>query len=350
MSTELIRAIVCLLVRGLVAYFWEKFTDEELLDLKLSDLGLCLKDCFAQDAINKLYRELKLKGLDFKPHVWISDEWFSPDGIPGIAVPFYALHPRLVKLERKLIGHVDGATPTGFMKLLRHECGHAIDNAYRLRGAKQRVELFGRSSDKYPSSYTYRPYSKAFVRHFGEGYAQAHPEEDWAETFAVWLTPNSGWRAKYANWPAISKLNYLNKRMLQLKAQKPVNNCKEGVDSLADSNLTLRKYYDKKFLSRRMKGRPFFGKRLNKIFSPVGRTTGEALLKSKKTLIRKRVAQRSGLYQYEVEPMLKDLLKETKSTGLFVTPGSKGLETQLTELLVQESTRFKRQGRHRIIM
>jgi hypothetical protein len=333
-----------------VEYFWEKFTDEELLDLKLSDLGLSIKGSIAQELVEQLYCELRAKKLNFKPHVWISDEWFSPDGVPGIAVPFFALHPRLIKLERKMIGYVEGSTKLRFMKLLRHECGHAIDNGYRLRGNRKRVETFGKSSIKYPESYTFKPYSKAYVKHLREGYAQAHPEEDWAETFAVWLTPNSNWKAKYENWPAFSKLKYLDGRMKGLEGQMPVNNSKESIDSLAESNLTLRKYYEKKVLSKRIKDRPFFGKRLKRILSPVGITSGAKILLRKKTLLRKRVAKQAGIYQYEVEPMLKELLKETISTGLFVTPGNKALETQLTELLVQESRRFKRQGRHRIIM
>lgn len=335
-------------------YFWENLTDEELLDLKLSDLGLRIDDTWAAPLISKLHSELASKNLNFRPHTWVSDDWFSPDGIPGIAIPFFALHPRLIKLERKMMGFVEGGTELSFMKLLRHEAGHAIDNAFKLRGAKERVELFGKSSNPYPDSYTYKPYSKAYVRHIGEGYAQAHPEEDWAETFAVWLTPKSGWRSKYRGWKALKKLNYLHKRMTGLKGLKPLNNSQECIDSLADSKLTLRKYYEKKALSKRVgglqAGRPFFGRKLAKVFSPVGRTKGEKLLINKKNLLRKRVAEKAGLYQYEVEPMLKDLLKETRSTGLFVKPGRRQVEAILTDLLVQESRRYKRQGRHRIIM
>tara|TARA_Y100000590_G_scaffold263893_1_gene296219 strand:+ start:67465 stop:68472 length:1008 start_codon:yes stop_codon:yes gene_type:complete len=333
-----------------MSYFWEKFTDEELLDLELRELGLVLKDSFRAPLINQLLEELSKKNLKFKPHFWASDEWFSPEGIPGIAIPFFTLHPRLVRLERKMMGYCEGGTELSFMKLLRHECGHAIDHAFELKDRTERTKLFGPTHIAYPDSYTYKPYSRAYVRHIGEGYAQAHPEEDWAETFAVWLTPKSNWRVKYKGWKALDKLNCLNRLMGQIKGRKPVNKSKEVVDSLADSRLTLRKYYRIKTLSKRVQGRAFFGKKLKSLFSPVGKISGEKLLLTKKKLIIKRVARKTGLYQYEVEPMLKDLLKETRTTGLFVRPGKRRVESALSDLLVKESIRFKRQGRHRVIM
>lgn len=333
-------------IGGSVNYFWENYTDEELLDLKLSDLGLTVEKSWAFPLVKRLHKEIGQKGLNFKPHTWVSDDWFSPDGVPGIAIPFFALHPRLMGLERAQIGFCEGSTERSFMKLLRHEAGHAIDNAFKLRGKKGRVGLFGRSSDPYPDSYTYRPYSKAFVRHLGEGYAQAHPEEDWAETFAVWLTPKSSWRKKYQGQKALEKLKYVDLTMKGLKGLNTVVKNKKTVDSLADSSLTLREYYRRKALSKRVAGRPFFGKKLKKVFSPIGKTSGESLLKLKKSEVRRLVSQKTGLYQYEVEPMLKDLLKESKS--LYIK--GKKPEVKIAGLLAAEAKRFKRQGRHRIIM
>lgn len=331
-------------------YYWENLTDEELLDLNLSDLDLSLEASWCAPLIKQLSNELKRKGLDFKPHCWISDEWFSPEGIPGIAIPFFVLHPRLIKLERKMIGEIEGATPKGFLKLLRHECGHAIDHGFKLSKRRGREELFGDLSIPYPTDYTYRPYSKNFVRHIGSGYAQAHPEEDWAETFALWLTPGSHWRQKYKGWGALSKLKYMNKLMGDLKGKMPRVKSKEVIDSLADSKLTLRKYYARKALSKRLKGRPFFGKKLKKIFVSGSGISGESLLRTTKNKLRRAVAAKTGQYQYEIEPMLKDLLKETRGNTLYYRGDVSKLETKLTALLIEESSRFKRQGRHRIVM
>ena len=151
--------------------------------------------------IEKLYEELTARQLRFRPHCWLSEEWFSPDGTPGIAIPFYLAHPRLARLERKMMLEVEGGTNESCLKILRHEAGHALDTAYRLHRRQEYRRLFGRYSDPYPEFYQPRPFSRRYVLHLDLWYAQSHPVEDFAETFAVWLRPLSRWRTQYKGWP-----------------------------------------------------------------------------------------------------------------------------------------------------
>ena len=144
---------------------WAAWSDEQLLELRMCDLRLGLAGSFYEQPIAQLERELAARGLLFRPHVWISDEWFTPDGVPGIAVPFYLAHPRLAKLEANQMLEVEGGTSEWCMRILRHEAGHAIENAFLLRRRRRRQKLFGRSSQPYPEYYTPRPYSRSFVRH-----------------------------------------------------------------------------------------------------------------------------------------------------------------------------------------
>ncbi len=123
-----------------VSYSWESLKTDKLLELRFSDLELEIKGSRVEPLIEQLYSELKEKGLDFKPHVWISEDWFSMDGIPGIAIPFFAVHTRLAKLQKKLVLDAEGYNEKDCLKLLRHEAGHAIDNAFRLR--KSRTKTF----------------------------------------------------------------------------------------------------------------------------------------------------------------------------------------------------------------
>ncbi len=82
---------------------------------------------------------------------------------------------------------------------------------------------FGLSSNEdTPSTYRPRPYSRSFVTHHDDWYAQAHPDEDFAETFAVWLTPGLDWRARYAGWKALEKLEYVDELMKSLAGQPPL--------------------------------------------------------------------------------------------------------------------------------
>jgi hypothetical protein len=196
---------------------WASWPDDALLDLPMCDLHLGLKGGFLEQPIAELTRELEERHLLFRPHFWLSNEWFTPDGVPGIAVPFYLAHPRLAKLELAQMLEVEGGTAEWCLRILRHEAGHAIENAYKIRRRKTRQQIFGKSSQQYPMYYSPRPYSRSFVRHLDLWYAQSHPDEDFAETFAVWLTPDSLWEERYRGWPVLKKLRYVDSLMNNLQ-------------------------------------------------------------------------------------------------------------------------------------
>ena len=181
---------------------WTTFSDERLLEVRMCDLKLTIEGTDLEPRIAEINAELDARGLTFRPFYYLSDEWFTPDGVPGIAIPFYLAHPRLAKLELKEMLEVEGGDPESCLRILRHEVGHAIDNAYDLRRRPTRRRLFGNPATEYPEYYTPKPYSKSFVQHLDHWYAQSHPDEDFAETFAVWLDPHSMWGPRYAGWPA----------------------------------------------------------------------------------------------------------------------------------------------------
>ena len=195
--------------------------DEELLDVQFRELDLKIEGTDLALRVEQLNGELASRGLLFRPHFWLSDEWFTPDGIPGVAIPFYLAHPRLARLELSQMLEVEGGDHDSCMRILRHEAGHAIDNAFQLRRQRQRRELFGDHKLPYPEHYTPKPYSKNFVLHLDSWYAQSHPDEDFAETFALWLTPDAQWRQRYQGWPALRKLEYVDQLMRSLAGRTP---------------------------------------------------------------------------------------------------------------------------------
>jgi hypothetical protein len=189
---------------------WARWSNERLLDLRLRDLGLAIEGTWLEDCVAELYGELASRGIALRPHVWLSHEWFSPAGVPGIAVPFYLAHPRLMRLERSQMLEVEGGTREECLRILRHECGHAIQHAYLVHRRRRWRELFGRSSQPYPDLYRPNPASRRFVQHLRLFYAQSHPDEDFAETFAVWLQPRHLWRRRYAGWHWRSSSTWTN--------------------------------------------------------------------------------------------------------------------------------------------
>lgn len=202
---------------------WASITDEELLEKNISDLGLTLDGSGLQPFIQQLYDELKARNLVFMPPCHIGDEWFVPVGIPAIFIPFFLVNNRLRRLERKKILEVEGETQEWFMKLMRHEAAHAYSYAYRLQRKKKWQKTFGLASQKDTGFYRPRPYSHSFVLHLDDWYAQAHPDEDFAETFAVWLTPDFDWRTRYKGWRALRKLEYMDELMTSLATVPPLH-------------------------------------------------------------------------------------------------------------------------------
>jgi hypothetical protein len=169
-------------------------SDDELLQMRICDLRVKIAGTELEPRIQRFFDELAAKGISFTPLCYLGDEWFCPEGSAAIAIPFYLAHARLKKLEERMMMEVEGGTETWCMRLLRHEMGHVLNHAYLIDKDRGWQKLFGPPSLEYSESFRARPYSKRFVRHLAGWYAQSHPEEDFAETVAIWLTPGVDWR------------------------------------------------------------------------------------------------------------------------------------------------------------
>lgn len=224
---------------------WAALPDEELLKLRICDLSVRIEASELEPRVSELYQELETRELPLKPACYLSDEWFSPEGSPMIAIPFYLADPRLKALELHQMLEVEGGTPEWCQQLLRHECGHAYDHAYLFSAREKWAEVFGDPEAEYmPETYRPRPYSKSYVRHLPNWYAQAHPHEDFAETFAVWLTsPREEWRTYYKGWKALDKLEYIDGLMREPLEMKPAVTKERRVWDASRSRRTLGKYY-----------------------------------------------------------------------------------------------------------
>ena len=324
-------------------------TKNQLLKTPLCKLDLTMEDSLVSDCIAQLKRELTSSGVHIDLIFWISDEWFCPDGTTGVAFPFYLLDQSLLDLEKEFIGHAEGETREYCMKLLRHEVAHAIDNAYSLRTCLERKTLFGDCSTPYPSEYTRRPFSKSFVKNLDHNYAQAHPEEDWAETFAVWLDPKSNWKRIYKDWPAIKKLNYVNKKMKELKKENCII-CHETLDEISTLPITLRGYLNKRSKLLNKYKSPLFGRNLNRIFSVGSKRKATQFLQTREREICQKVAKSTNQYHYIVRDVFKELKLECKSKGLTLKKSSRETQRDLERLVTAKTFAYIKQGKHKVIM
>jgi hypothetical protein len=214
---------------------------KEILAKPISQLGLRLEGSPVERFVQQLYRELDRKGLKhFRPVCYLTDEWGCPDGQPVIGIPFYLADPQLARLEREMNDLEDERE---IMMYMRHEAGHAFNYAYRLYATPEWRKHFGPFNRRYRDHYRPVPFSRKYVRHIAGWYAQKHPDEDFAETFAVWMTPASGWRRRYKGWPAFRKLRYVDRVARQVGSQPPV--LANGVFDVTveDMKLTVEEYY-----------------------------------------------------------------------------------------------------------
>jgi len=192
----------------------------KLLSSKISELSFTIKDTRLEAFVVQLYQELERAGISFKPKTYLSDEWGCPNRVPVIGIPFYLAEPKLSGLISQLTG-IDVKDDEGVIMILRHEAGHAFNYAYHLYRKPEWRLLFGRFSQPYKADYKPIPFSAEFVHHLPRWYAQRHPDDDFAETFAVWLTPNSEWQKRYSNTPALAKLLYVDKMARKYGRQPP---------------------------------------------------------------------------------------------------------------------------------
>ncbi|MBM5810957.1 MAG: hypothetical protein FJ191_03170 [Gammaproteobacteria bacterium] len=317
---------------------WSRLSDEQLLDLRLCDLHLRIRGSRIEPQIRRLERELAARGLAFRPHCWIAQEWFSPDGVPGIAIPFYLLHPRLMALERRCMGEVEGGKTAALMQILRHEAGHALDTAFRLRRRRRWRELFGRASRPYPRHYRPRPGSRRFVQHLGSWYAQSHPTEDFAETVAVWLAPRSNWRLRYAGWPALRKLEYVDELIGELRGRRPPVRARRHVEPLKVARRTLRQHYAHMVRHYRSDDAERIDKILLRVFMPQRRRRGQTpaarLLREDLPVLRRRIAARTGASEYLVQELVAHLRERCRTLGLFVRGGRRRSRRRAERLIV----------------
>ena len=216
--------------------------DEALMQRRISDLGLKIEGTRLEPLVRQLYAELEQAGIDLKPPVYLADEWGCPEGMPIIGIPFYLADERLTRIEDRMMEGVEAESDRDILRYLRHEAGHAFNYAYRLFETEAWHEAFGPYSRPYREDYRPNPFSRDFVRHIAGWYAQKHPDEDFAESFAVWLTPGLDWRSAYAGWGALRKLDYVDRIVRELGRTPPPVTA-EGYDPGGELDYSIAEHY-----------------------------------------------------------------------------------------------------------
>lgn len=334
--------------------FWEEYSRDDLLEVPICELGVGVKNSWLERPIAQLYDELARKKIKLRPHVWLSEEWFCPDGIPGFAIPFYLAHPKLMKLERQQMLEAEGSNLPWCMKLLRHETGHAMQHAFALHRKRKWQQTFGSATLPYPESYRPQPGSKRFVLNLYSWYAQSHPVEDFAETFAVWLKPGNKWKNRYQGWPALRKLNFVDELMEQLQNTTAPVRSRKQVDGLKSLKLTLRQYYANK-KSHYGTGFPdIYDRDLKRLFSAdaahISQETAAAFLRRNRRKLRQQVAKWTGEYEFTLDQVFTHMMGRCKELKLRVSESEDQLLLDFAILLTMRTTQSVHTHRERVLI
>ncbi|HEX2932564.1 MAG TPA: putative zinc-binding metallopeptidase [Candidatus Binatia bacterium] len=322
-------------------------SDEQLLQTRICDLKPKIPGSELESRIENFYKELAAKNITVKPICYLGDEWFCPEGCATIAIPFYLAHPRLKKLEEKMMMEVEGGTEEWCMRLLRHEMGHVLNHTYLLEKEKPWQKLFGPTSMEYSESFRARPYSRRFVRHLDGYYAQSHPEEDFAETLAIWLTPDFDWRQQYKGWSALEKLEYVDDLMGKLAGKPPLVFSKAKMSEASRLRSRLELYYKRRRNIYAQDFPEFFDADLRKLFvdaasAPQNERAAVFLRRSRK-MILDAVSRWTGEPKFTLSRLLRALTDRCAELDLRLHAQSAGVE--VTAFLATLAAHYRLTGK-----
>ncbi len=333
---------------------WTRLSEARLLAVRLRDLKLRLEGSWIEQGIHQLESDLERRDITFRPHYWFSTDWFTPDGVPGIALPFYLGHPRLMRLELTQMLEVEGGTLESCLKILRHECGHALQHAFRLQLRPGWRRHFGSPVRKYPTEYRPHPASRRYVQHLRLYYAQSHPVEDFAETFAVWLQPRAVWRKRYAGWPALRKLEYVDQLMGEIASQPAPVRTRRRVESLPTLSMTLDQYYAMKRSQYSIEHPDIFDRDLLRLFSDDARhrnhERASVFMRRNRADIRRMVSRWTGEYQFTVDQVLADMIGRCRELGLRTVGHERRLKMDAALMLTVNTMNFLHKRAHWIAL
>jgi hypothetical protein len=296
----------------------------------ISELGLKIEGSALERIRARLYGELERKGIRFRPKFYLTDTWGCPDKVPVIGIPFYYANPVLSQIEDRMNGSLEDDHE--LMMTFRHEAGHAINYAYRLYESPEWQVAFGRFDEPYRDFFRPHPQSRQFVKHLyqqvgsyaGRIYAQKHPDEDFAETFAVWLTPRANWREKYRNWSALKKLKYVDRLMKEIGPKKPLMTDGDLINPIESLNLTLLEYYNKSEERYRQKAQGYVDDLLMEIFSTNGkgekRIPAAGFIEKNRSHLVGMISHWTGEKSSSVKALMDKLSDRARELGLNLSP------------------------------
>jgi len=316
------------------------------LELSLDDGPLGRALAIARDDLKRV----RLKHLI--PNFYLSTGYGTVEGTTNVAVGFYDTHYLLRELHREFRRWL--YSPEEIASTVRHELGHAFCYAYKLYRRKDFRETFhvrGNFFRSYPATNRYveraNPWSRDYVNPLGDHYAQKHPDDDFAETFSVWLTPRSNWRRLYRRFPgALLKLQYVDRIVQELHNRTPEaeNDALLLDEPLTGVSVTLAAFLKASPTRYRRRAQGYVDPDLRRMFTRAStRTstsraylTAASLIKGNRPYILNRVASWAGVDSQVILDFVEKCGERSQALELLVRRDDR--ESKLVEIVAYVST------------
>lgn len=298
------------------------FHESKLGDVPIREMGLAISGTSLESILADFQDELTARGITrLRPRFYLSTEWGVPFETIAIAIPFYLARPELAELHADRTGMVEGADRSDILRYLRHEMGHVVNYAYRLYERPEWIQSFGSITQPYVEEYRPEPWSTRHVHHLPGWYAQKHPDEDWAETFAVWMTPKRDWRADYAAWPqALAKLELCDRLMAEVKDREPDVTDDELDEDVEELDYSLAEFYQDVVATPKGEFPPGLDGALRTIFCDVPRAgptrTASSMIVNHARLLARSVFTWTGHFPERTRALLQHLASRADALGL----------------------------------
>ena len=249
---------------------------------------------------------------------------------------------------------VEGGEHEWCMRILRHEAGHVIDNAYKLRLRRQRrgsVRQLRRSRTR--SSTIPKPYSKSFVQHIDPWYAQSHPGRGLRRDLRGVADAGVELEAALRRVAGAGEAGIHGRAdASRCAAASRSSTSVDEVDPLRRLRHTLRRHYRRKRRHHGIDHPKFYDRELRRLFSDApefaGNMTAAQFLGKMRQPVRRVVASWTGIYQYTIDKVLEDMITRCRELKLRLAVPEEQARYEFTVLLTVQTMNYLHSGRHRV--
>jgi hypothetical protein len=158
----------------------------------------------------------------------------------------------------------------------------------------------------------------------------------------VWLRPRSNWRTRYSGWPALNKLEYVDRLISEISTQRPLLTNRVRVDPLSSLAETLGEHYRKKQALYAFDAPKTYDRDLLRLFSadPIKHRRSQAassFIRRHRASVRKLVARWTGEYQLTLDAVLDGMIARSRELNLRAVGPEHKLVTDFTVLLTAKT-------------